>query len=46
MSKQDLIRQLREVAWDILEDLPVSASPKRVSEILTQLQTIIEEVNE
>ena len=46
MSKQDLIRQLREVAWDILEDLPVTASPKRVREILTQLQTIIEEVNE
>jgi len=46
MQKTELIRQLREVAWNILEDLTVSASPKRVSEILTQPQTILEEVNE
>ena len=46
MQKIDIIRQLREVAWDILEDLPVTATPKRVREIITQLQTIIEEVNE
>ena len=46
MQKTELIRQLREVAWNILEDLPVTASLKRVSEILTQLKTIIEEVNE
>jgi len=46
MQKTELIRQLREVACDILEDLPIGASPKRVSKILTPLKTIIEEVNE